>query len=175
MDSEYAACDITGANEPPFEFALMVDVRVISANSPGMRTVDAGYKALATDGGIPRVLAGMPPETEFLFMGDEHGALISSAGRLPGIAERVVLTASHATPPSTSTTPSRRPRRHPRRHLARRRPRPLPLTHKSAPTSLSRQSDPALSAYLSQPGKFRPRLLDQSPRSTQSFLSPVRR
>jgi D-serine deaminase-like pyridoxal phosphate-dependent protein len=98
MDSQYAACDITAGNEPPFEFALMVDVRVISANSPGMRTVDAGYKALATDGGIPRVLAGMPPETEYLFMGDEHGALISSADPLPGIGERVILSASHCDP-----------------------------------------------------------------------------
>jgi 3-hydroxy-D-aspartate aldolase len=98
MDGQYAACDITGNNEPPYEFALMVDVRVISANSPGMRTVDAGYKALATDGGIPRVLAGMPPETEFVFMGDEHGALISNAEPAPGIGERVVLSASHCDP-----------------------------------------------------------------------------
>jgi D-serine deaminase-like pyridoxal phosphate-dependent protein len=98
MDSQYAACDITGNTEPPFEFALMVDVRVISANTPGMRTVDAGYKTLATDGGIPRVLAGMPPETEYLFMGDEHGALISNADPAPGIGERVILSASHCDP-----------------------------------------------------------------------------
>lgn len=96
MDSEYAACDITRSKELPYEFALMVDVRVISANSPGIRTVDAGYKALATDGGIPQVLAGMTPETQYLFMGDEHGALISSDG--PGIGERVVLTTPHCDP-----------------------------------------------------------------------------
>lgn len=98
MDSEYWACDITEEKEHPYEFALMADVRVISANSPGMRTVDAGYKALATDGGIPHVLAGMPPETEFVFMGDEHGALISSHEAAPGIGERVVLTAPHCDP-----------------------------------------------------------------------------
>ena len=98
MDSQYAACDITDSQEPPYEFSLMVDVRVISANSPGMRTVDAGYKAFATDGGIPRVLAGMSPETEYLFMGDEHGALTSSVEPLPRIAERVVLTAPHCDP-----------------------------------------------------------------------------
>jgi D-serine deaminase-like pyridoxal phosphate-dependent protein len=98
MDSEYAACDITGSSEPPYEFALMVDVRVISANTPGMRTVDAGYKAFATDGGIPHVLAGMPRETEYVFMGDEHGALISNDESAPGIGERVVLTASHCDP-----------------------------------------------------------------------------
>ena len=98
MDSQYAACDITGGEEPPYEFALMVDVRVISANFPGMRTVDAGYKALATDGGTPRVLAGMPAETEYAFMGDEHGALISDFEPAPGIAERVVLTAPHCDP-----------------------------------------------------------------------------
>lgn len=97
MDSEYAACEITG-QEPPYEFALMVDVRVISANSPRMRTVDAGYKALATDGGIPQVLAGMPAETQYLFMGDEHGALISSDALIPGLGERVVLTTPHCDP-----------------------------------------------------------------------------
>ncbi|HEV2579043.1 MAG TPA: DSD1 family PLP-dependent enzyme [Acidobacteriaceae bacterium] len=102
MDSQYADCDLTGNpsgdKTPPFEFALMVDVRIISANSPGMRTVDAGYKALATDGGIPRVLAGMPPETEYQFMGDEHGALLSNADPLPGIGDRVILTAPHCDP-----------------------------------------------------------------------------
>jgi D-serine deaminase-like pyridoxal phosphate-dependent protein len=75
-----------------------VDARVISANSPGMRTIDAGYKALATDGGIPRVLSGMPPETEYQFMGDEHGALISTVEPAPGIGERIVLTAPHCDP-----------------------------------------------------------------------------
>ena len=98
MDSQYAACDITGGKEPPYEFALMVDVRVISANSPGIRTIDAGYKALATDGGIPCVLAGMPPDTRYEFMGDEHGALISTAEPLPGISDRIVLTAPHCDP-----------------------------------------------------------------------------
>jgi len=98
MDSQYAACDITGGTEPPYEFALMVDTRVISANSAGIRTVDAGYKALATDGGVPRVLAGMSPESEYIFMGDEHGALLSSGEPLPGIGERVVLTAPHCDP-----------------------------------------------------------------------------
>lgn len=97
MDSQYAACDITDGKEPHYEFALMVDTRVISANSAGMRTIDAGCKALATDGGIPRVLSGAPPETEYVFMGDEHGALLSSGGLL-GIGERVVLTASHCDP-----------------------------------------------------------------------------
>lgn len=98
MDSQYAACDITGNGAPPYEFALMVDVRVISANAPEMRTVDAGYKALATDGGLPRMLAGVSPETEYQFMGDEHGALLSSTQPLPSIGERVVLTAPHCDP-----------------------------------------------------------------------------
>jgi len=98
MDSQYWACGLSGDEEHPYEFALMVDVRVISANSPGMRTVDAGYKALATDGGVPRVLAGMSTETEYVFMGDEHGALILKDGSMPSIGERVVLTAPHCDP-----------------------------------------------------------------------------
>lgn len=98
MDSQYAACDIEDRKEPPFEFSLMVDARVISANSPGMRTIDAGYKAFATDGGTPHVLAGMSPETEYAFMGDEHGALISNNSPAPDIGERVVLTTPHCDP-----------------------------------------------------------------------------
>ena len=98
MDSQYDDCDLSGDKQRPYEFALMVDARVISANSPGIRTVDAGYKALATDGGIPRVLAGMSPDTEYAFMGDEHGALIASNGGVPGIGERITLTAPHCDP-----------------------------------------------------------------------------
>ena len=98
MDSQYWACELSEDEVHPYEFALMVDVRVISANSPGLRTVDAGYKALATDGGIPRVLAGMSAETEYVFRGDEHGALISNDESIPGIGERVTLTAPHCDP-----------------------------------------------------------------------------
>ena len=62
MDAQYLACDLTGEGEPsPFETALMIDARVVSANTPGLVTLDAGLKAFATDAGAPVVLSGAPP------------------------------------------------------------------------------------------------------------------
>jgi D-serine deaminase-like pyridoxal phosphate-dependent protein len=75
MDREYLDCDLTGAGDAPFRPALTVDTRVISANTPGMATVDAGLKAFATEAGPPRLLAGAPEGARYAFMGDEHGAV----------------------------------------------------------------------------------------------------
>lgn len=77
MDRQYGDCDLRGDGTPPFETALFVDARVISANHASMATIDAGFKALSTDGGTPAVAAGAPPGAAFVFMGDEHGALIA--------------------------------------------------------------------------------------------------
>jgi D-serine deaminase-like pyridoxal phosphate-dependent protein len=81
MDRQYAECDLTGDGAAaPFEYALFVDARVISCNAPGIATIDAGFKALATDGGPPVVVDGAPPGSTYRFMGDEHGAVIDPAG-----------------------------------------------------------------------------------------------
>ena len=77
MDTQYFACDLTG-DEVPFEPALMVDARVVSANHSALVTLDAGFKALSTDGGKPGVHAGAPRDAAFVFMGDEHGALVAA-------------------------------------------------------------------------------------------------
>lgn len=79
MDRQYLDCDLTGADAehgPAFRTSLMVDARVVSANSAGLSTVDAGFKAFATEAGPPPVLAGAPEGARFAFMGDEHGAVI---------------------------------------------------------------------------------------------------
>jgi D-serine deaminase-like pyridoxal phosphate-dependent protein len=79
MDREYLDCDLTGAGDAessPFRTALSVASRVISANAPGMATVDAGLKAFATEAGPPRILAGAPDGARYVFMGDEHGAVV---------------------------------------------------------------------------------------------------
>lgn len=79
MDRQYLDCDLTGADAEtgaPFRTSLMVDARVVSANSAGLSTVDAGFKAFAADAGPPPVLAGAPEGARFAFMGDEHGAVI---------------------------------------------------------------------------------------------------
>ncbi len=56
MDRQYNDCDLRGDGAAPFETALFVDARVVSANSPGMATLDAGFKALSTDGGSPNAV-----------------------------------------------------------------------------------------------------------------------
>ncbi|HXQ13243.1 MAG TPA: alanine racemase, partial [Caulobacteraceae bacterium] len=44
MDRQYADCALREAAPTPFETALMIDARVISANHPMMVTIDAGLK-----------------------------------------------------------------------------------------------------------------------------------
>jgi 3-hydroxy-D-aspartate aldolase len=97
MDKQYVDCDLTGAGAPPFENALFIDAHVISANAPGMGTLDAGFKALSTDGGSPQIADGAPKEAAFFFMGDEHSALIAM-GHDFRVGDHVTLTAPHCDP-----------------------------------------------------------------------------
>ncbi len=95
MDRQYLDCDLGG----PFETALAVDTRVVSANHPELVTIDAGFKSLSSDGGVAQVQRGAPVDALFYFMGDEHAALISE-----GIGDRlrpgdpVSLTVPHCDP-----------------------------------------------------------------------------
>jgi 3-hydroxy-D-aspartate aldolase len=82
MDRQYRECDLTGdGHGVPFEYSLFVDARVVSCNTPGMATIDAGFKAFATDGGLPVIVDGAPEGAMYRFMGDEHGAVIDPAGQ----------------------------------------------------------------------------------------------
>jgi D-serine deaminase-like pyridoxal phosphate-dependent protein len=94
MDREYADCEFADAVR--FESALSVDATVVSANAPGLVTIDAGLKAFAADAGVPVVLAGVSGTSRYAFMGDEHGAIFGEA--LPGIAARVTLMPPHCDP-----------------------------------------------------------------------------
>jgi D-serine deaminase-like pyridoxal phosphate-dependent protein len=99
MDSQYLACDLTGDDaSAPFETALMVDSQVVSANTPGMVTIDAGIKAFSTDAEPPLVVAGAEEGARYAFMGDEHGALILGRGRTMAIGDIVTLAAPHCDP-----------------------------------------------------------------------------
>lgn len=99
MDAQYLACDLADAPAPPFETALGVDARVVSANHAGLVTIDTGFKSLSADGGDVIVRSGTPGDARFVFMGDEHGALIA-----PGVGDAlqpgdsVTLTVPHCDP-----------------------------------------------------------------------------
>lgn len=97
MDRQYELCDLRGDGAQPFEQALLVDTHVISANAKGMATLDSGFKALSTDGGTPRVVSGAPENAMFVFMGDEHGALIAM-GHDFKIGDGVTLAPPHCDP-----------------------------------------------------------------------------
>ena len=99
MDRQYADCDLTGDGGAPFETALMVDARVISASHAFMSTVDAGFKAFATEAGAPPILAGAAAGAAFHFMGDEHGCVVPPTGEAPpALGERVTFAAPHCDP-----------------------------------------------------------------------------
>lgn len=99
MDRQYNDCDLTGDGAPGFETSLMLDARVISANQARLVTVDAGFKAFATEAGAPPVLAGAAPGSAYHFMGDEHGCIVPPRGEAPPkLGEVVTLAAPHCDP-----------------------------------------------------------------------------
>jgi D-serine deaminase-like pyridoxal phosphate-dependent protein len=98
MDSQYLACELQDGGGSPFETALMIDSRVVSANARGMVTLDAGFKSFSTDADPPLVLGGAPEGSRYAFMGDEHGALIVGAAEAPPLNALVTLAAPHCDP-----------------------------------------------------------------------------
>lgn len=94
LDREYGECELWPGDAPVYEPALFLDATVISANHPGMVTIDAGLKALSTDAGPPVAIGG----GRYAFMGDEHGAIFSDGGPLPGLGGRVRLQPGHCDP-----------------------------------------------------------------------------
>ncbi len=96
MDRQYHDCDLAEGAKP-FETSLFVDAHVISANAPSMATIDAGFKALSTDGGSPSIAAGAPESSAFFFMGDEHAALIAPGHEFK-LGDAVSLGVPHCDP-----------------------------------------------------------------------------
>jgi 3-hydroxy-D-aspartate aldolase len=99
MDRQYAECELTGDGAALFEYALFVETTVVSANHRGMATIDAGFKALATDGGPPVIVSGAPAGASYRFMGDEHGAIVDPSGaHVWQLGDRVRLAVPHCDP-----------------------------------------------------------------------------
>jgi 3-hydroxy-D-aspartate aldolase len=85
MDSDYA--QVKGL---PYESSLTVLASVVSRQRGDTAVIDAGWKAISTDAGMP-VVKGRP-ELEYTTKGDEHGGV--RGGRMtPG--ERIELIPSH--------------------------------------------------------------------------------
>jgi D-serine deaminase-like pyridoxal phosphate-dependent protein len=85
MDADYAR--VEGL---PYEVALTVLASAVSRQRGDTAVIDAGWKALSTDAGMPAVKGR--PELEYVTQGDEHAG-VRGARLVPG--ERVELIPSH--------------------------------------------------------------------------------
>lgn len=74
MDRQYRAVE-NKEGAPVFEPSLFVQTTVISANTPGLVTTDAGFKSFATDADAPQIHSGAPEGAMFFFFGDEQGGV----------------------------------------------------------------------------------------------------
>lgn len=99
MDADYArVVDETGVGLP-FEPSLFVLATVVSVNRANEVTVNAGTKALATNGPPPCKILGVAAHAVYRFAGDEHGILTFPVGAaLPSLGQRVLLGATHCDP-----------------------------------------------------------------------------
>jgi D-serine deaminase-like pyridoxal phosphate-dependent protein len=99
MDRQYSDCVLSLEDPAPFETALLVDARVISANYDFLCTVDAGFKAFASEAGAPPILAGAPEGSAYGFMGDEQGYVRPPRGVAPpALGEVVTFATPHCDP-----------------------------------------------------------------------------
>jgi len=98
MDNQYR--DALGKDDDgAFQQSLFVQARVVSINAEKWVTVDAGLKAFATDGPIPRVTDPRFGAGSYFYYGDEHGGLMRPAGsNRIALGERFELIPPHCDP-----------------------------------------------------------------------------
>ena len=83
-------CDYANVQGLPYESSLTVLASVVSRQRGDTAVIDAGWKALSTDSGMP-VVKGRP-ELAYAPKGDEHGG-VTGARLVPG--DRIELIPSH--------------------------------------------------------------------------------
>jgi D-serine deaminase-like pyridoxal phosphate-dependent protein len=99
MDDQYSSCELYPGKAGPFHTSLTIETRVISANWPGLVTVDAGLKASTGSVHPPRILSGAPQGAIYEYRGDEHGAIILPEGAsAPRLGDVISLGAPHCDP-----------------------------------------------------------------------------
>jgi len=98
MDNQYR--DALGNDaDGTFEQSLFVQAQVISINAEEWVTVDAGLKAFATDGPVPRPAGKRFSGSRYFYFGDEHGGLTRPSGDSPiTLGERVEFIPPHCDP-----------------------------------------------------------------------------
>ena len=96
MDREYQ--EALGQDNPRFETSLLVQAQVISANQAEHVTLDAGLKAFATDGPMPRPASAGFENCEYRFFGDEFGMLSRPGERQISLGDRIEFEVPHCDP-----------------------------------------------------------------------------
>ena len=98
MDAQYR--DALGVDEDAaFEQSLFVQAQVVSINAEPWVTVDAGLKAFATDGPLPRPVGQRFGDSTYFYYGDEHGGLSRPSSAPPvALGERVEFIPPHCDP-----------------------------------------------------------------------------
>jgi len=97
MDRQYRDA-LDGDADGAFATSLFVQAQVISANHPDWVTVDAGLKAMATDGPLPRPTGERFGASSYRWFGDEHGMITRPPGKVVQHGERVELETPHCDP-----------------------------------------------------------------------------
>jgi len=93
MDKQYNDVKAGNGASVPFETSLFVQMSVISNNTPGLVTTDAGFKAFSTDAEAPVLLLGAPEGAVYFFFGDEQGGIaLPDGGTLPLGASLTAIT-----------------------------------------------------------------------------------
>ena len=99
MDVEYNAVELFRGAENPYGVSLFLRTSVVSANVPGQATINAGFKAFATDGPAPKLRGNAFPGASYEFFGDEYGRLILAKGApVPRVGTTVDLVTPHCDP-----------------------------------------------------------------------------
>ncbi|MGH8176427.1 MAG: DSD1 family PLP-dependent enzyme [Steroidobacter sp.] len=98
MDAQYR--DALGADpDGAFRQSLFVQSRVVSVNAAPYVTMDAGLKAFATDGPLPRAASERFAACSYFYFGDEHGRLMRPAGDTSiALDERIEFIPPHCDP-----------------------------------------------------------------------------
>ncbi len=98
MDAQYRDA-LVGDDDGQYEQSLFVQSRVVSINAASHVTVDAGLKAFATDGPLPRAATARYVDCRYFWYGDEHGGLARPAdGPPPALGERIEFVPPHCDP-----------------------------------------------------------------------------
>ena len=99
MDRQYHGVELLPGGGSVFEQALFVQTTVVSTNQPDIAVVNGGWKAFATEGGVPVVARGASPGSPYKFLGDEHGGLSLPPGvSPPTLGTQVGLIPPHCDP-----------------------------------------------------------------------------